>query len=64
MSRLAFLNALRRADRRTPSCGPATSIVSMELMDCLSVSFPEAHLDAQKMAALAEAATPTTDTTS
>lgn len=53
MSRSRFLQALQREGG--PAAGPATSIVSVELMDHVGVSFPEAHLDAQGMTLLAEA---------
>jgi [methyl-Co(III) methanol-specific corrinoid protein]:coenzyme M methyltransferase len=54
--RQLFLDAVQR---RKPAGGPAygsgTSIVCRELMAETGVSFPEAHLDAEKMAALAMA---------
>ena len=50
-----FLAALRRRKTPRPAVGSATSIVTTDLMDHLGVSFPEAHLDAEKMTALAAA---------
>lgn len=58
MSRARFLQAIDRvnqctdAPRRT-SFGSGTSIVCRELMEETGSWFPEAHLDAEKMAALA-----------
>ncbi|MBM4078868.1 MAG: MtaA/CmuA family methyltransferase [Planctomycetes bacterium] len=43
-----------RVDR--PSVASATSVVSVELMDAVGVYFPDAHLDAKKMAKLASTA--------
>lgn len=50
-----FLSALfgGRIDR--PSAGTPTSVATVDLMDEVGVFFPEAHLDAEKMATLAEA---------
>jgi len=50
-----FLARLTRQSTPRPAVGSATSIVTMDLMDEVGVSFPEAHLDAGKMAALAAA---------
>ena len=50
-----FLAKLERADAPRPAVGSATSIVTMDLMDKVGVGFPEAHLDAEKMALLAAA---------
>jgi len=50
-----FLSALfgGRVDR--PSAGTPTSVATVELMDLTGAAFPEAHLDARKMATLAAA---------
>jgi len=54
MTRQRFLDALRRKNTSgRPSLGTGTSIVCRELMDRVGAWFPEAHLDAEKMAALA-----------
>jgi [methyl-Co(III) methanol-specific corrinoid protein]:coenzyme M methyltransferase len=50
-----FLRALKRQEVPRPAVGSATSIVTVDLMDAVGVSFPEAHLDAAKMAELAAA---------
>jgi [methyl-Co(III) methanol-specific corrinoid protein]:coenzyme M methyltransferase len=50
-----FMARLKRRATPRPAVGSATSIVTMDLMDEVGVSFPEAHLDAGKMAALAAA---------
>ncbi|UCF97538.1 MAG: hypothetical protein JSV89_20550 [Spirochaetaceae bacterium] len=50
-----FLRALKRQEVPRPAVGSATSIVTMDLMDATGVSFPEAHLDAARMAELAAA---------
>ncbi|MFH1904968.1 MAG: uroporphyrinogen decarboxylase family protein [bacterium] len=55
MSKAIFMNALKRKGRDVPASGPGTSIVSIELMDYIGVTFPEAHIDSEKMARLAEA---------
>jgi len=54
MSRTGFLAAIdpRQASRPT-AYGSGTSIACRELMTQIGVGFPEAHLDAEKMAALA-----------
>ena len=49
------MSALLRKQTPRAAVGSATSIVTMDLMDEVGVSFPEAHLDAEKMAALAGA---------
>lgn len=54
-SRDIFMGALRRQAGARPATGSATSIVTADLMDKAGVYFPEAHLDAEKMAALAAA---------
>ncbi|NQT92313.1 MAG: MtaA/CmuA family methyltransferase, partial [Lentisphaerae bacterium] len=54
MSRRRFMDAVMgKNEPGQPSFGTGTSIVCQELMDEVGVSFPEAHLDAEKMAALA-----------
>jgi MtaA/CmuA family methyltransferase len=54
MSRSRFLAALDRTHpARATSYGTGTSIACRELMDCAGAWFPDAHLDAEKMAALA-----------
>jgi [methyl-Co(III) methanol-specific corrinoid protein]:coenzyme M methyltransferase len=50
-----FLKALRREPTPRPATGSATSIVTMDLMDEVGIAFPEAHLDAEKMAELSAA---------
>jgi [methyl-Co(III) methanol-specific corrinoid protein]:coenzyme M methyltransferase len=50
-----FLAKLKRGETPRPAVGSATSIVTTDLMDKVGASFPEAHLDAENMAALAEA---------
>jgi MtaA/CmuA family methyltransferase len=49
-----FLAKLRRQSTPRAATGSATSVVTTDLMDHAGVWFPEAHRDAQKMAALAE----------
>ena len=51
-----FLAALHRQAVPRAAAGSATSVVTTDLMDQAGVWFPEAHLDARKMAALAETA--------
>jgi [methyl-Co(III) methanol-specific corrinoid protein]:coenzyme M methyltransferase len=54
MSRQTFLDALaRKNDSAELVFGTGTSIVCRELMEQVGVYFPDAHLDADKMAALA-----------
>jgi MtaA/CmuA family methyltransferase len=48
-----FLNALLKKKTDMPAIGSATYVISTEVMDEANVFFPEAHLDADKMAALA-----------
>lgn len=50
-----FLSALKRGRTLRPAVGSATSVVTADLMDKLGVRFPQAHLDAEKMARLASA---------
>jgi len=50
-----FLKALERGATPRPATGSATSIVTVDLMEEVGVFFPEAHLDAAKMAELAAA---------
>lgn len=54
-AREIFLQALKREAVPRPAVGSATSVVTVDLMDVAGVSFPEAHLDAAKMAELAAA---------
>jgi len=49
-----FLAALRRQAVPCAAAGSATSVITTDLMDQAGVWFPEAHLDAGKMAALAD----------
>jgi len=54
MSRQRFLDAVSAGDRPPAvSYGTGTSIACVELMELTGAAFPEAHLDAQKMADLA-----------
>jgi len=54
MNRQRFLEAItRRNASGRPVFGTGTSIVCQELMEAAGSWFPEAHLDAEKMAALA-----------
>ncbi len=53
--RHVFLKSLRREKTPRASVGSATSIATADLMDELGVSFPQAHLDAEKMTTLAAA---------
>jgi [methyl-Co(III) methanol-specific corrinoid protein]:coenzyme M methyltransferase len=54
MSRQRFLDALaRRHQAGRPSPGTGTSIACRELMERVDAWFPDAHLDAEKMATLA-----------
>jgi [methyl-Co(III) methanol-specific corrinoid protein]:coenzyme M methyltransferase len=56
MSRTRFLAAIRRTNSSgVTAFGTGTSIVCRQLMEEVGVWFPEAHLDAEKMAALAMA---------
>jgi MtaA/CmuA family methyltransferase len=48
-----FLNALQRKKNPRPAIGNPVSIACTELMDRMDAPFPEAHLNADKMAALA-----------
>jgi MtaA/CmuA family methyltransferase len=50
-----FMSSLKRQPIPRPATGSATSIVTTDLMDEVGVFFPEAHLDPEKMAALATA---------
>jgi MtaA/CmuA family methyltransferase len=51
-----FLTKLRRGCAPRPSIGSATSIVTTDLLDKVGIAFPDAHLDAEKMARLAATA--------
>ncbi|MGQ9576043.1 MAG: MtaA/CmuA family methyltransferase [Thermoguttaceae bacterium] len=56
MNRQRFLDALARKDPSGPRVfGTGTSVACRELMEATGAFFPEAHLDAEKMAALAMA---------
>jgi [methyl-Co(III) methanol-specific corrinoid protein]:coenzyme M methyltransferase len=50
-----FLAKLRRQTTPRAATGSATSVVTTDLMDAIGVAFPAAHLDAERMAVLAEA---------
>jgi [methyl-Co(III) methanol-specific corrinoid protein]:coenzyme M methyltransferase len=50
-----FLKALSRNNTLRPATGSATSIVTIDLMKKAGISFPDAHLDSEKMAGLAAA---------
>jgi MtaA/CmuA family methyltransferase len=53
-NRQRFLDAIERKNAPgQPSFGTGTSIACRDLMDLTGAQFPEAHLDAEKMAALA-----------
>lgn len=49
------MSKLRRGDAPRAATGSATSMVTADLMDKVGVHFPDAHLDAEKMARLAAA---------
>ncbi len=48
-----FLRRLKRQKTPRVAIGSATSLVTKDLMEKIGVGFPEAHLDAEKMAQLA-----------
>ena len=50
-----FLRALRRETTPRAATGSATSVITTDLMEKVGIRFPEAHLDAGKMAGLAAA---------
>lgn len=50
-----FLRSIHRKPVPRYATGSPTSVVTFDLMDEVGVYFPEAHLDADKMAALAAA---------
>ena len=50
-----FLHSLKRLPTPRVAVGSATSIVTTDLMQRVGAFFPEAHVDAQQMAALAQA---------
>lgn len=52
-SKELFLNALKRKKNSRPAIGNPVSIACTELMDKVGAPFPQAHLKADKMAALA-----------
>ena len=49
-----FLRALERKSVPRAATGSATSVVTVDLMEKTGIYFPDAHLDAEKMAGLAE----------
>jgi len=53
--REAFISALFRRPVPRPATGSATSVVTVDLMEKVGVFFPQAHQDAELMAALAAA---------
>jgi MtaA/CmuA family methyltransferase len=53
--RQRILAAMRREPTDLPAVGNAVSVATVELMDRTGCAFPEAHLDAEKMAGLAAA---------
>ncbi len=53
MGRQAVLDALRRESSVATVYGSGTSVICQELMDVVGVGFPEGHLNAESMAALA-----------
>lgn len=50
-----FLKSLYREPVPRPATGSATSVITVDLMEHVGSFFPDAHLDAEKMAQLAEA---------
>ena len=50
-----FLAKITRQKAPRPAIGSATSIVTMDLMDQVGASFPEAHQDVEQMVTLAAA---------
>ncbi len=50
-----FLQALAREASQRPAVGSATSVITTDLMQEVGISFPDAHVDAEKMAGLASA---------
>ncbi len=54
MSKSIFMDALKRKRQGRRACGSATSMVTADMMEASGASFPEAHLNPEKMAALAE----------
>lgn len=50
-----FMKALYREPVPRPAAGSATSVITVDLMEKVGAYFPDAHLDAEKMAALAGA---------
>ncbi len=54
-SREIFLRRLKRQATPRVAVGSATSVVTTDLMQRVNAFFPEAHLDAEQMALLAEA---------
>lgn len=50
-----FMASIRRQPTPRPAVGSATSIVTMDLMDKVGAYFPQAHVDAEPMTALAAA---------
>ena len=54
MSRKKFIDALNQKAYLSPAVGTCTSIVCEELMQAANVYFPDAHLNSEKMARLAQ----------
>ncbi len=54
-ARDVFISALRRGETPRRATGSATSVATVDLMEKTGAYFPEAHLDADVMARLAEA---------
>ena len=54
MAKLDFMNALERCNKKSVVLGTGTSIACLDLMKKTQSFFPEAHLNPEKMAALAE----------
>jgi [methyl-Co(III) methanol-specific corrinoid protein]:coenzyme M methyltransferase len=50
-----FMRALNRKSVQRPATGSATSVITIDLMEKTGVFFPDAHLNAEKMALLAAA---------
>jgi [methyl-Co(III) methanol-specific corrinoid protein]:coenzyme M methyltransferase len=55
MAKQDFMNALMQLDHANVALGAGTSIACLDLMEKTQSFFPEAHLDSEKMALLAQA---------